>query len=68
MKIEVNGEPRDVAPRMTIAELLEALGIDAAASGLAVARNGDIVTRRQWGETALAEADRLEIIRATQGG
>jgi sulfur carrier protein len=44
------------------------LGIDPEASGVAVALNSEVVTRRRWSETTLTEGDRLEVIRATQGG
>jgi sulfur carrier protein len=65
--IRVNGTERalDVA---TVAELLAALGIVAGARGVAVARNGAVVKGVDWGATALAPGDAIEIIRARQGG
>ena len=66
-RLSVNGEIEPVTAR-TIAELLAARGIDPAARGVAVARNGAVVPRAQWGETALAEGDRIEIIKAMSGG
>ena len=68
MSILVNGESREVVAGATVAELLRELGIDTTASGIAVAVNTDVVTRRRWSETLLAAGDRVEVIRATQGG
>ena len=68
MSILVNGASREVVAGATVAELLRELGIDTTASGIAVAVNTDVVTRRRWSETLLAAGDRVEVIRATQGG
>jgi sulfur carrier protein len=68
MSIYVNGEPRECAEVITVAELLRGLGVAVDAAGVAVSVNGAVVTRQRWAETALAGGDRLEIIRATQGG
>ncbi|MEM1347003.1 MAG: sulfur carrier protein ThiS [Myxococcota bacterium] len=48
-----------------------ALGAELAAAGargVAVAVNGRVVRRAEWGERTLAQGDRVEIIRAVQGG
>ncbi|GLS42099.1 hypothetical protein GCM10007884_00840 [Methylobacterium brachythecii] len=36
--------------------------------GIAIALNGRVVRRKDWAETALSEGDRIEIVRAMQGG
>lgn len=70
MKLLVNGEPRDSA-----AATLDALWRDETADldlpgpqGFAIALNGAVVRQRDWAVTALSEGDRVEIVRAMQGG
>ncbi|KMO17581.1 thiamine biosynthesis protein ThiS [Methylobacterium indicum] len=70
MKILVNGEPRESA-----AATLDALWREETADldlsgpqGFAIALNGAVVRQRAWAETPLGEGDRVEIVRAMQGG
>ncbi len=67
VELWVNGERRSVASS-SVRALLEALGLDPAGRGLAVARNDEIVPRAEWETTALAPDDRIEIVGAVQGG
>ena len=62
----VNGDPRDVAPGTTVAELLRAL--DAPDRGVAVAIDGEVVPRGSWADTALADEAKVEVVMAVQGG
>lgn len=66
MRITVNGQPRDVADDMTIGTLLDDLGL--AANATVVQRNDEIVDRTRYGDTVLAEADVLELVRFVGGG
>jgi sulfur carrier protein len=70
MKLLVNGEMRDLAVE-TIAALFRAeadeTGIESP-QGVAIALNGRVLRRRDWDETPVAEGDRVEIVRAMQGG
>jgi len=66
MRITVNGQPRDVADDMTIGTLLDDLGL--AANATVVQRNDEIVDRARYGDTVLAEADVLELVRFVGGG
>ncbi len=66
MELTVNGKPRQVEARLTLLGLLESLGIDPRI--VAVERNGDIVKRERYGETALEAGDHLEIVRMVGGG
>ena len=68
MKIRVNGEEREYPGEPMLPALLTELGIDASAPGVAVAVNARVVPRRQFDSIALAEGDRVEIVRAVQGG
>ncbi len=65
--IRVNGQEwaLDI---VTVAELVEKLGVKTGARGVAVALNGNVVPRREWVRTALAAGDEVEVIRAMSGG
>ena len=52
----------------TLAALLEEKAVDVAQRGIAVAVNGQVVPRAAWAETPLRPGDRVEIVRARQGG
>lgn len=70
MRVEVNGQDKDVAAR-TLAALWEAETRDLAPPsrrGFAVALNGEVVRAPDWDGTILREGDRIEIIRAFAGG
>ena len=70
MRLNVNGEERVSACR-DLAELWRAETAELALpnpKGFAIALNGAVVRRDAWASTPLAEGDRVEIIRAMQGG
>jgi len=66
MRIQLNGDDRDVAAGTTIAALLEQAGYGG--RKVAVEVNREVVPRGRHGEQALAEGDRVEIIHAIGGG
>jgi sulfur carrier protein len=66
LPIRVNGDPREIAPGTTLAEVVAELS--AAPSGVAAAVNEAVVPRGAWPATALAADDRVEILTAVQGG
>ena len=68
MIVVVNGASHAVAEGADVAAVVRALGQDPERPGTAVARNGEVVPRRAWTETPLREGDRLEVVRAVQGG
>jgi sulfur carrier protein len=65
--LTINGNPRqfDVAT-LSVAELVQTLGLTG--KRLAIERNGDIVPRGLFAETALKDGDKLEIVGAVGGG
>jgi sulfur carrier protein len=65
--IQVNGADRPLDIE-TVAALVASLGIDPGARGIAVALNGAVVPRARWAAAILAAGDRVEVIRAMQGG
>ncbi|MBI1941712.1 MAG: sulfur carrier protein ThiS [Acidobacteria bacterium] len=66
MKIQLNGEVREVPQGLTVASLLEFLKLSA--DRLAVERNLEIVSRRLWSETPIEAGDRLEVVHFVGGG
>src|SRR5438876_1104538 len=71
LTIRLNGETRAVAVATVaelVAELATTLRLDPSGRGLAVARNGAVVPRSNWGDTRLAPDDRVEVVRSKQGG
>ncbi len=66
MRLLLNGEERDVADVLTIADLVGALGLDA--RKVAVERNLEIAPRSTYADTALADGDRIEIVTFIGGG
>jgi sulfur carrier protein len=65
--IFVNGEPRE-REGATIAELLADLGVEDRARGVAVALDGEVIPRTEWGERRVNEGQRVEALSAMQGG
>ena len=69
MKVLVNGKETTVNDAISVAQLLAELhGADSNTRGIAVALNGEVVTRGHWDEAILSEGDRLEVLRAVGGG
>ncbi|MDH5671530.1 MAG: sulfur carrier protein ThiS [Myxococcales bacterium] len=66
MRIEVNGEAREVEVGCTVGVLIGQLGLGD--TPVAVERNAEIVPRARHAETALQEGDRLEIVQFVGGG
>jgi sulfur carrier protein len=66
MRVQVNGEPRELEPGSTITALLSLLGL--ADRPVAVERNHEIVPRAAHAETELAEGDALEVVQFVGGG
>lgn len=66
--ISVNGDARDAVPGETVALLLERLGLDRSARGVAVAVDGEVVPRARWETAPLPEDARVEVLGAMQGG
>ncbi len=66
MNIILNGEPREVAPDLTVKQLISELGL--ANGRLAVEVNLEIVPRSQHADTRLKADDRVEVVHAIGGG
>lgn len=66
MQVVINGENRNFEAPLTLAGLVQALGMKT--DRVAVELNRDIVPRDQWDRTQLADGDRLEIVHFVGGG
>jgi sulfur carrier protein len=66
IQLSVNGVARRLGADASISQLLESLEL--AGKRVAVERNGEIVPRSRYAQTALADGDRLEIVVAVGGG
>jgi thiamine biosynthesis protein ThiS len=66
MDITVNGEEKRFDGPLTVEGLLTALELPA--HKIAVERNLEIVPKSLFGQTALADGDRIEIVQFVGGG
>jgi thiamine biosynthesis protein ThiS len=66
MILHINGEPRDLADALSLAALVEQLGMKV--DRVAVELNLEIVARADWTATVLKDGDRLEIVHFVGGG
>lgn len=66
LDLTLNGENRRVAAPLSVATLLDSLGLDR--RKVAVERNEEIVPRSQYDHILLAQGDALEIVHFIGGG
>lgn len=66
MKLQINGQEREVAEGLTLSALVEQLGMKP--DRVAVELNREIVSRQLWPGTSLQSGDRLEIVQFVGGG
>jgi thiamine biosynthesis protein ThiS len=62
----INGETRELAAGLSLAALVEQLGMKA--ERVAVELNREIIARNCWPQTVLEDGDRLEIVHFVGGG
>lgn len=69
MKLRINGQDRDfpaLDSNPFVSNLISLLEMKA--DRIAVERNGEIVPRTAWGDTPVADSDKLEIVQFVGGG
>jgi len=66
MQVQVNGESRQLRDGMTVAELVEDLGITG--KRIAVEINLEIVPRSLHAQQVIQDGDKVEIVQAIGGG
>lgn len=64
--IVVNGDPREVEPGLSVAELLYGLGLDAGM--VVVERNRQILARQDLAGTPVEDGDHFELVHFVGGG
>jgi sulfur carrier protein len=68
MKVLLNGSEAELVDGATVQSAVDSLELPAAARGVAVAVDLEVVPRTQWETRKLDEGARVEILRAIQGG
>jgi len=66
MQIRINGEDKQIADGLTVAQLLDELSLEP--TRVAVERNKELVRRTTFADAALADGDELEIVTLVGGG
>lgn len=66
MQVSINGEAKTLESGVTIAALIESLGVQT--SQVAVEQNGEIVPKSKHADTPCAEGDVIELVRFIGGG
>jgi thiazole synthase len=68
IRVEINGETRELGDGATIADALQAAGAEPGRRGVAIALDGEVVPRAEWRQTELRAGQRVEVVAAVQGG
>jgi len=66
MHIKLNGKAHGLKGQISVAALVESLGLNV--TQVAIERNREIVPRSRWGEVMLDDADEIEIVKFIGGG
>jgi len=66
MTLIINGEEKTLASDLTLAELVQQLGMKP--DRIAIELNREITPRQQWPAIRLKQGDRLEIVHFVGGG
>ena len=64
----MNGDATELPDGATMEDAVAATGAHESRRGLAAALDGAVVPRSQWGDTALSDGARVEVLQAVQGG
>lgn len=68
MTVTVNGKSAEMPRGATVADAVAASGRAGGTFGIAVALNGEVVSRASWETTELSHGDKVEVLVAAQGG
>jgi thiazole synthase len=68
MRIELNGEARELPADATLADAVRESGAEQDARGVAVALDGEVIPRGEWDTTPLRDGQVVEVLAAIQGG
>jgi thiamine biosynthesis protein ThiS len=66
LRIQVNGEPREVEQNISLSQLVAVLNLKA--EQVAIELNQKVVRRAEWENTSLKDDDKVEIVHFVVGG
>jgi thiamine biosynthesis protein ThiS len=66
LRVQVNGEIRELPDELTLDALVRQLAI--APERLAIELNREVVRRARWAETVVRDGDQIEIVHFVGGG
>lgn len=66
MRIQVNGQPREIADSLDLSQLIASLNLRP--EQIAIELNQTVIRRVQWQSTILREGDKVEIVHFVGGG
>lgn len=66
MNVTLNGANHELDDELTVAQLVQRHA--ESSKGVAVAVNAELVPKSAWTQHRLADGDRVELLRAAQGG
>jgi len=66
LRVQVNGETRELPDELTLDALVRQLAL--APERLAIELNREVVRRARWAETVVREDDQVEIVHFVGGG
>ena len=67
-QIVLNGESQELPDGATVEAAVIATGAPADGRGVAVALDGEVVSRGAWSTTPVREGQQVEVLHAVQGG
>jgi len=67
MQVRINGKDTEIQESVSIVDYLTSIGFDKQVS-IAVAINGEIIPKEEYGEIHLKNGDSMEVVRAIGGG
>jgi sulfur carrier protein len=68
MTVPLNGSPTDLPEGATVADAVAAVGAAPDGRGVAVAVDGEVISKAEWERRELREGESVEVVRAVQGG
>ncbi len=68
MRVELNGEARELPAGATLEIAVRESGAEPDARGVAASLDGEVIPRGEWPATELREDQRVEVLAAIQGG
>jgi thiamine biosynthesis protein ThiS len=66
LRIQINGEPREVDPDISLPQLISSLNLKT--EQIAIELNRKVIRRSEWQTTLLHSEDKVEIVHFVGGG